>query len=373
MRTTRGPRHSSEALGSVQLRRAASICIALLSLTASPLPAHGQVFGEAAAPGAAEWGATDGTPQFHVRFHLEDGGSAAIGAARPAGSGTRPRFSLFVVDEALASTTRVDDSAGGPLGVAAPGISAAAETFVLEVASPRFPALESAGRIGAGGPRYSFTPAGLTVGWPAPKPVNRENDAFKWDSYLRHNLHMLAWQHGYRIACQEKTRVGMRKPWLRQWRYDVTAIPRRWGDDDSFVTNYIGHPIMGAVMGYFEVVNHPVHARLEFGDRGYWRARGMALVASAVASTQFEIGPLSEATTGLHPSKQGMVDFVITPLVGTGMIVAEDALDRYVIARMEVGRGTLSRRILRCTLNPARTLANLFAFRAAWRRDTRPD
>jgi hypothetical protein len=331
------------------------------------------VFGEAAVPGAAERDALGGTPRFRVRFHLEDRGSAAIGAARPAGSGTHARFSLFAVDEALASATRVDETVSGPLATAAPGISAAAETFVLEVASPRFPALESAGRIGAGGPRYSFTPEGLTVGWPASRPVNRESDAFRWDSCLRHNLHMLAWQHGFRILTQEKTRVGMRRPWLRQWGDDVAAVPRRWGDEDSFVTNYIGHPIMGAVMGYFEVVNHPVHARVEFGDRGYWKARGMALVASAIASTQFEIGPLSEATTGLHPSKQGMVDFVITPLVGTGMIVAEDALDRYVIARLEAGRGTLSRRLLRCTLNPARTLANLFAFRPAWRRDTRPD
>jgi hypothetical protein len=350
-------------------RAAMAIGLALVGMTvAVTLPARAQEFGAATTPTLASSSVAAGAPRFQVRFN--DANARAAAAATPTmTSGTVPRGPLFGIGDALKPVTGV----GGRGGNRARSVAESAETFTLELASPLVTAVESVGRIGASGARYSFTPQGLTVAWPASGPVNREGDRFRWDTYLKHNLRLLACLHGKRILFEEKTRRGMREPLLRQWRDDIVAIPRRWGDEDPFVTNYVGHPMMGAVMGYLEVVNHPVHARLEFGDRGYWKARGATLVAAAVASTQFEIGPLSEATMGLHPSKQGLSDFVVTPLLGTGLIVAEDAIDRYVIVKLETGRGAASRRILRCALNPSRAMANLVAFRAPWRRDTRPD
>jgi hypothetical protein len=232
------------------------------------------------------------------------------------------------------------------------------------------PPLDLAGRVGGDRPFHPAYREGITVGWPS-KPVNRENDSFQWDSYLKHNLHMLTWQHSYRVLAQEKTRSGLRQPVFPQWGANIEAIPQGWGDGDGFVTNYVGHPYMGSIMGFLQGANHPVHSRLEFGDAGYWQARSAALAASAIASTQFEIGPLSEASLGLNPSKQGLVDFVVTPLLGTGLLVAEDALDRYVIAKLEAGKGKGVTRFVRCALNPGRMAANLFAFRAPWHRDTR--
>jgi hypothetical protein len=196
---------------------------------------------------------------------------------------------------------------------------------------------------------------------------------FDWHGYMRQNLHMLSWQHAYRVLFQGKTRAGLTTPLFARWEENIRAIRRRWGDGDSVWTNYVGHPMMGAVMGRFEVMDDRAHAGIEIGDDGYWHARGVTLLATAAASTQFEIGPFSEATIGLNPERQGLVDFVVTPVLGTGLLVAEDAIDQYVIARLESGRGRVSKRLLRVGLNPARALANLFALRAPWDRDSRAD
>jgi hypothetical protein len=53
------------------------------------------------------------------------------------------------------------------------------------------------------------------------------------------------------------------------------------------------------------------------------------------------------------------------------MIIDEDAIDRFIIAKAE---GRLSRnqtRLLRSLLNPSRSVANVIRFQAPWKRDTR--
>jgi hypothetical protein len=69
----------------------------------------------------------------------------------------------------------------------------------------------------------------------------------------------------------------------------------------------------------------------------------------------------------------GAVDLVVTPLMGVGWIVAEDALDRFAVKRIE--RRT-DNRVLRAfargLLNPSRSFANMMRGKAPWYRDTRP-
>jgi hypothetical protein len=80
-------------------------------------------------------------------------------------------------------------------------------------------------------------------------------------------------------------------------------------------------------------------------------------------SLQFEIGPLSEASignVGMRPETTGWVDHVVTPAGALGLMVAEDALDRYS-GRMGRERGSATRvwrASLRLIFNPARTLSN---------------
>jgi predicted polyphosphate/ATP-dependent NAD kinase len=64
------------------------------------------------------------------------------------------------------------------------------------------------------------------------------------------------------------------------------------------------------------------------------------------------------------------VDIVMTPTAGLGLLVAEDALDRYVVERIERRTDSRYARILsRMALNPTRTAANLLRFKKPWHRD----
>ena len=91
---------------------------------------------------------------------------------------------------------------------------------------------------------------------------------------------------------------------------------------------------------------------------------------------QFEFGPLSEASignVGLRPNTTGWVDHVVTPAGALGFMVAEDALDRYLILRIESWTGNrLLRALARMALNPSRTLSNTAQGRAPWARAVRP-
>jgi hypothetical protein len=85
---------------------------------------------------------------------------------------------------------------------------------------------------------------------------------------------------------------------------------------------------------------------------------------------------LSEASignVGLRPNTTGWVDHVVTPAGALGFMVAEDALDRYLIARIKSRtRNGFLRALARMALNPSRTLSNAAQGRAPWSRSTRP-
>ena len=82
---------------------------------------------------------------------------------------------------------------------------------------------------------------------------------------------------------------------------------------------------------------------MEFGrNRRYWKEKMRGMAFAYVYSVQFEIGPISEASIGHIQSfypQLGFVDHVITPTVGTGWAIAEDAMDRMVIQRLEAEGG----------------------------------
>jgi len=133
--------------------------------------------------------------------------------------------------------------------------------------------------------------------------------------------------------------------------------------------------MMGAVTGYIQIQNDPAGRQVEFGkSKAYWRSRGWALAAAAIYSTQFELGPLSEASignVGLKAGTMATIDLVITPVFGLGMIVAEDAVDRYVLAKGERHWGRAKTMFLRTLLNPNRSLANVIRIQPPWKRDAR--
>jgi hypothetical protein len=67
------------------------------------------------------------------------------------------------------------------------------------------------------------------------------------------------------------------------------------------------------------------------------------------------------------------VDHVIAPAGALGFMVAEDALDRYVITRIESWTGNrVVRALSRMVLNPSRTMSNVAQGQAPWFRAARP-
>ena len=196
-----------------------------------------------------------------------------------------------------------------------------------------------------------------------------------WSSMARQAAMFTGIQHAFRLATEPGTRNGMKGPFFGGYAQSVASL-HGWGDGDPFLVNYIGHPIQGSVSGLIYLQNNPRERMLRFGrDPRYWRSRMKAMGAAAVYSTLFEIGPLSEASIGKVQARrpqQGFVDHVVTPIIGTGWLIAEDFLDEKVILRFEERfENKWARMMVRSWLNPTRSFSNAMRFKVPWYRDTR--
>lgn len=204
----------------------------------------------------------------------------------------------------------------------------------------------------------------------------RRGQRFDWGSAFRQSGMLLGIQHSLRMA-QEKTREQLDGKWWHDYLYSVEGL-HGWNDGNPVITNYVGHPIMGAVTGYIQIHNDPRGRDLTWApdDPQYWKSRMKAFGWAAVYSTQYELGPLGEAmigNVGYDRGTMAYVDLVITPVGGLGMILLEDWLDQRVLERIVEQRTTSERkaRFLRVIINPQRSLANLLRFKRPSYRDTR--
>jgi opacity protein-like surface antigen len=205
--------------------------------------------------------------------------------------------------------------------------------------------------------------------------LNPEGSSIKWLPLLKESLIFLAIQHSFRVATEPDTRAGLGGPFFSGWARAAGNL-HGWADGDAFLINYVGHPMEGAVAGFVFVQNDTKYQRTEFGrNRDFWRSRLRAAGWSWAYSTQFEIGPISEASIGKVQGKfpqQGLVDHVITPAIGMTWMLGEDAIDRFVIKRIESRTDNRAVRILaRGLLNPSRSMANILRGEVPWHRDTR--
>jgi len=234
------------------------------------------------------------------------------------------------------------------------------------VSSPAF-ALSDATLLAAAGPlqQPQITP-------PAAPASRLRTDV---SAAIGDSFKLLAIEHAIRISFQEKTRKELVGPFWPDYVHSV-RVPRQWDDTDAWYINYVGHPIHGAAAGY-NWLDHGPDGDVRFGrSPRYWAARGRATAWAAAYSLQFEIGPLSEASignVGMRPETTGWVDHVVTPVGALGLMVAEDALDRYFVEWAEARiRNRVLRASMRTLLNPARALSNGATGRAPWHRPSRP-
>jgi hypothetical protein len=209
---------------------------------------------------------------------------------------------------------------------------------------------------------------------PLAPPAKAEN-AVDWKGVLNQSLFFSGIQHGFRLATEPGTRAGMKGAFWRGY-VDSVGNMHGWGDGDVFYVNYVGHPIQGAVSGYIYLQNDPEARLLRAGrDPRYWRSRMKAMGYSFAYSSFFELGPISEASIGKIQSRrpqQGFVDHVVTPIIGTGWLIAEDFLDEKIVLPFERRfQNNWARMMVRSWLNPSRSFTNALRFKSPWYRDNR--
>jgi hypothetical protein len=208
----------------------------------------------------------------------------------------------------------------------------------------------------------------------------QRRNSFDWNTAFRQSMIFLGIQHAFRLATEQGTQAELKGPFFKDYFKTIGSL-RGWGDGDEFLVNYIGHPMMGSVSGFIQVQNDPKGVREEVSlSMRYWRSRLKAFGWSFAYSTQFELGLFSEASLGnigMRPNYKtkhpmAYVDLVVTPVVGTGWLVGEDMLDRYLIRRLEDKvSNRMARLLIRGFLNPTRSFANLIRGQKPWYRDNR--
>jgi hypothetical protein len=228
-----------------------------------------------------------------------------------------------------------------------------------------------------------------------PDSTKTAHEGFHWWPALQQSFNFLVFEHAGRIASDPYLRYLLwHKPFWRDYAISTQHFYfNQWGDGDDFLVNYIGHPLQGSVTGNIEIVNDPKGRSLTFGrSQAYWMSRLRAMAFAAVYSAQFEAGPiLSEAAIGseggyfyrkgcdpnitcAHPSRNpitnntGWVDFVVTPLIGTGWIVMEDVLEAEIVERFAKGDDRMRWKLLRAGLTPGHVMANFMAGKTPWYR-----
>jgi hypothetical protein len=221
---------------------------------------------------------------------------------------------------------------------------------------------------------------------PVYKKINKVNfekqsngsTKFHWKPALTESLYFLGIQHGFRMI-QKKTRRELKGRFLPEWGRSVKNLGG-WRDGDSSFTNYVAHPMQGVVTGRIFINNSEKSRRSEFGrKKEYWESRFKAMIWSGIWSAQFELGPISEASIGnvglydkISVNRMGWVDIVITPTAGTGVLIGEDLIDKYILKKwLEKGSSRTRMKIFRTFLTPFQSFTNVLGGKVPWKRYNR--
>ena len=240
-----------------------------------------------------------------------------------------------------------------------------------------------------------FVPKFRTSQMCAAGQLDHKTCKMKWRKMLGEEMLHLTSEQAWNVSTNSWIRVALRnqlpdaprESFTGRWIDSVRNFRfGRWNDDNPFMDDYIGHPMMGAISMDIFIQNDPSGMSLELQNtRQYWMSRLRALGWATIYSTQWKIGPVSEASIG----NQGLVYFydqdghkwtngtgfaglVTTPVGGLIWSVGEDAIDKVLVKRLE--RVSTKRVWLAAIsfLTPSRAWANLMRFKSPWYRDSRP-
>ena len=213
-----------------------------------------------------------------------------------------------------------------------------------------------------------------------PIPAQETDTSVRWGKVIRQTLSMQAIQHSFFMTEPKARRALGSGPWFHDWFQSASSpfVEPHWSDGGRFLTNYIAHPMAGSSYAYIFRQNDPSAMRLEFGQPGYFNHLAKESGIAALSSLQWELGPMSEASienVGMPPDRYKMawIDMVITPSLGVAWRAGEDAVDRYVIEKLERKIDSRAgKAAIRILLNPTRSMANVMAGQKPWKRPARP-
>jgi hypothetical protein len=163
------------------------------------------------------------------------------------------------------------------------------------------------------------------------------------------------------------------------WRWDV------WSDNNPFLDDYVGHPMMGSITDYLWIQNDPKSMTLEQSNTWpYWQRMLRAGAFSTFYSFAWKLGPFGEAAIGhngdhyfsdekntVYTNETGWVELVTTPAGGMAWTIAEDALDKHAVRSLEGWSRNPFALTMYQFLTPSRATANILRFRPPWYRDSR--
>jgi len=303
---------------------------------------------------------------------------------------------LFASSLVMAQASNNGNAAnpGNPTSSMAPAVTGEPDQRVPDAPAPQsapsvYPSFDSSSK-------QNLTPA---VSHP---PMALPSDKLQWRPAIIQTTELVIFQHAFRAAFDPSLRYLIaHKPFWHDYGVSLTDYHMdHWSDGDSFVVNDVGHPLNGAVYGRVFLQNYP-RSFVQIGrHNGYWTTRLQSFVWMMLWSAEFEVGPLSEtsignqggfyysngcgtspaclttppysAGVGKHTgvggitNNTGWTDFIMTPVVGLGWLVGEDAIDRYLVTPIARNHRILGGRVLRTALEPSRSFAALFAGKFPW-------
>jgi len=209
----------------------------------------------------------------------------------------------------------------------------------------------------------------------------KEPGGIHWFSLLREEFTVVSFMHLERVVMEPKTRSQIGGPYFKDWFTVLGQLNLdRWSDGGKFFTNDVAHPMGGAVYAFVYKHNDSRSKYLQFDlhDPEYLKTLNRAFWVAAITSAEFEIGPLSEATighVGLYRlpdggNGTGWTDFIMTPVGGVGVMMTEDAIDRYVVTPLSHHLHNFSlMAVTSALLTPSHSFANVMTFHTPWYRD----
>ena len=85
------------------------------------------------------------------------------------------------------------------------------------------------------------------------------------------------------------------------------------------------------------------------------------------------LGNVGQKRSSTGQSKSSYLDIVVTPVAGTGFLILEDIVDKYMLSQWIEPRmhNRVMIKIIRSLVTPTTSVANLLRWKSPWWRDTR--